>query len=182
MRLSRHAACAALFIACAASAPTRAEVTEASEYGFALSHSFEATVSANEAFDAFARVADWWSPAHTYSRDAARMSLAIEAGGCFCEVWPGGAVKHAEVAQVRERRYVRMLGALGPLQDLGVTQVHDWTVERTDTGSRVTYFTRVSGRPGDGLVELAPIVDGVMAEQMSRLQRFIATGNPDAGP
>ncbi|MEX0600366.1 MAG: hypothetical protein WD205_06975, partial [Rhodothermales bacterium] len=32
-------------------------------------------------------VGRWWSPSHTYSGDAANLSIDARPGGCFCERW-----------------------------------------------------------------------------------------------
>lgn len=169
---------AAATLAAAAAPAARAEVTESSDAGFAIRIAFDTEASAPDAFDALVDVASWWHPDHTYSLDAGNLSLELSPGGCFCEVWDGGATKHAEVVQVRDGAMVRWAGGLGPLQDFGVSQVHDWTVEAIEGGARVSYVTRVGGHGGEGLVEIAPIVDAVMTEQLGRLERYLATGDP----
>lgn len=180
MRRSGLASLGVAALGLAAASAARAEVTEASEDGFVLALSFDAAASPEAAFAALTDVAAWWSPAHTYSGDAANMSLELSPGGCFCEVWDGGATRHGEVVQIRTGRSFRLLGALGPLQDMGASQIQDLSVEPLETGARVSWTTRVSGRPGDGYAEIAPLVDSVLAEQMGRLERYLATGSPDA--
>jgi uncharacterized protein YndB with AHSA1/START domain len=163
----------------ALAAPAAAELTETGEHGFTISHSFEVEVAPATAWAALTDVSAWWDPVHSYSGDAARFSLEPSAGGCFCEIWNGGSVVHAEVLQAHDRALLRLSGALGPLQAMGLSSIHDWTLEPTDIGTRITYTNRVRGWPGDSLDELAPIVDGVQVGQMERLRRYIATGDPD---
>jgi uncharacterized protein YndB with AHSA1/START domain len=159
--------------------PAAAELTEASEQGFTISHTFEVEVAPATAWAALTDISAWWDPAHSYSGEASSFSLEPSAGGCFCEIWNGGSVVHAEVLQAHDRTLLRMSGALGPLQAMGLSSIHDWTLEATRTGTRITYTNRVRGWPGDSLDQLAPIVDGVQVGQMERLQRYIATGEPE---
>ncbi|MGD2133943.1 MAG: hypothetical protein PVI23_14205 [Maricaulaceae bacterium] len=173
MRSLVSAAFAALATAALPAAPASAEVVSADEYGFALSISINTSASPGAAFVALSRFDEWWDPAHTYSGDAANLSIELEPGGCFCEEWGQGAVRHAEVVQVRGEQFIRWTGGLGPLQDLGLVQVHDWSVEQLGVGSRITYSTRVTGHPADGLADLAGIVDAVMTGQMERLEAYI---------
>jgi hypothetical protein len=157
-----------------ASPAAQAEVVRASADGFTLSIAFDTPAPPARAFAALGEIGAWWSSEHTYSGDAANMTLDLTAGGCFCERWDGGSITHATVVQVRNDAVLRLTGGLGPLQELPVSQVHDWTVEAAAEGSRVTYATRVAGAPGDNLGELAPLVDMVMAEQMERLRAYLA--------
>lgn len=185
LRTGMLSASAALALAAAASA----EVTETSEGGFSLLLSFETSATPEEAWAALIAPSAWWSSDHSYSGDAANFSLDVAPGGCFCEVWDGGAVKHGEVVQFRTPSaasggLLRLEGGLGPLQNLAVGQIQDWTIDPIDggalqSGSKVTYRTRVSGRTRDGFDQLAPVVDGVMAEQVGRLERYLANGSPE---
>jgi hypothetical protein len=176
----RDFTCAALTasLALAASAPAHAEVTQSGANGFHLRIAFETPAPPARAFAALGEIGSWWSPGHTYSGDAANMTLALEAGGCFCESWDGGSVEHGRVVQAQEGALLRMTGGLGPLQALAVTQVHDWTVEAAGEGSKVTYATRVSGDAADNLAALAPLVDMVMSEQVGRLEAHLAAEAP----
>ena len=181
---SYRALATAAALSAAAAAPATAEILSADEYGFTLGISIETGLSPDAAFVALSRVEAWWDPDHTYSLNSANLSLEMTAGGCFCENWEGGSIMHATVAQIRGRRHMRWTGGLGPLQDLGVSQVHDWTVEPFGQGSRITYDTRVSGNPSDDLASLAPIVETVMAGQLARLAAYsagFAAGPASAG-
>ena len=63
-----------------------------------------------------ARSAQWWSKDHTYSGDAARMSLQLRPGGCFCETLDGGGgIEHMRVTFVQPGERVVLTGSLGPL-------------------------------------------------------------------
>jgi hypothetical protein len=55
-----------------------------------------------------------------------------------------------------------------------------WALEADGTGTSVELTYAVGGyRPG-GFADLAPIVDGVVREQLLRLKAFVETGKPDA--
>jgi uncharacterized protein YndB with AHSA1/START domain len=169
----------ALVIALVGASSASAEVTEASENGFVISTSFETAATPEQAWIALVTPSAWWSGEHSYSGSAASFSVALTPGGSFCEIWDGGFVKHAEVIQLRDGSFLRLGGGLGPMQDLSAGQIQDWTVEPSGAGAKVSYTTRVSGAPQDGWLELAPAVDGVMALQLGRLERYLATGRPD---
>jgi hypothetical protein len=70
-----------------------------------------------------------------------------------------------------------MIGALGPLQEMGPTGVLTFTVAPHASGAKLTMAYRVSGDPGLGLDALAPLVDGVLNEQFSRLTQYVG-GEP----
>lgn len=179
-RAAAASALAGALAACAWAAGAQAELIETSEHGFTIRYAFTAEAAPEAAYGALIDVAHWWNPEHSYFEGGDAFSLDARAGGCFCETGAEGSVKHAEVVQVFENRSMRWLGALGPLQGMGLSSVHDWTIEPSEDGVVVTYVNRVRGWPGDELEVLAPIVDAVQVDQMQRLERFIATGDPEA--
>ncbi|HEY6513055.1 MAG TPA: hypothetical protein VI032_13805, partial [Burkholderiaceae bacterium] len=122
----------------------------------------------------------WWSGAHTYSGDAANLSLDAQAGGCWCERWgDGNSAQHGQVMLVQPGRTLRVSASLGPLQELAVNGVLTFTIamQETKTILRVTY--RVSGAPDAGLDKLAPAVDQVIGHQFKRLKSLAETGKPE---
>ena len=75
-----------------------AEVVEQRPDGFRLeSRAVIETGTPEAAWAALVRIGDWWSDSHTYSGDASNISIAAEAGGCWCEVWPGGQSEHGRI-------------------------------------------------------------------------------------
>lgn len=154
----------------------QAVVSRASEAGFTLTYAVAAPATPEAAYRALARIDRWWSPAHTYSGDAGALSLRPAAGGCFCERWPGGAVEHARVVAAVPGQTLRLAGAFGPLQQMGVSAALTFAIEETPDGARITADYEVVGRPDQDLAALAPIVDRVLAEQMGRLERYLQTG------
>ena len=72
-----------------AAAPAAAEVVETSSQGFVTQDMAEVAASPMETWLALIRPGEWWNDAHTWSADAANMTLTPQAGGCFCERVPG---------------------------------------------------------------------------------------------
>jgi uncharacterized protein YndB with AHSA1/START domain len=165
--------------------PAHADTTAVSSGGFTSTHRSEIKASPAQAWAAVVQLPRWWSGAHTYSGNAANLSLDAQAGGCFCERWRDSAgashsVQHAQVLQVQDGRLLRLNGALGPLQDMAVVGVLT-IVTSAGTGAeadktflRMTY--RVAGAADAGLDKLAAPVDGVMGEQFRRLRMLVETG------
>lgn len=179
----RFIAAAAAALALFAAAPARAEVAAATPGSFLIEAEAEVAATPQQAWLALTRIQGWWSSAHTYSGDASRLSLDANAGGCWCERWGDGqSVEHGRVVLVAEHegvRTLRVLGGLGPLQELGVNAVLTFTVAPIASGAKMTLTYRVSGDPELGLDQMAPPVDMVLMEQFQRLARYTASGSPD---
>jgi hypothetical protein len=123
--------------------------------------------------DAWARLVSlpsWWSGSHSYSGDAERLSLDAQAGGCWCEIWSGGEVEHGRVVMVMPKQVLRIDGAFGPLQEMGVQGALTFTLSDGASPGRtkLTVDYKVSGSSLSGLDKLAPIVDQVLTEQVTR--------------
>lgn len=159
-----------------------AEVVSAGPGGFSLRETVEAPgVPAPTVWAALADIAKWWDPEHTYSGNAANLSLDPVVRGCFCEklsLYSG--VEHARVVYAQPVKMLRLVGALGPLQELGVSGSMTWEIEAAGSGSRIVLTYNVGGYATRPLSELAPLVDEVLDGQVKRLGRFVTTGNPAA--
>ena len=107
----------------------------------------------------------WWNGEHTYSGNSANLSLALNAGGCFCERVPktGGGIEHLRVAYVEPGERIVMTGSLGPLLFEATAGVMDVKVERIAGGSRVTLDYKVAGFADGDAASLAPVVDACSA-------------------
>jgi uncharacterized protein YndB with AHSA1/START domain len=142
--------------------------------------SYQAGVRAAPAavYTAIGKIGEWWSSEHTYSGDARNLTLEVRAGGCFCERWAAGSVEHGRVILARANETVRFEGALGPLQDMAVSAVMTFQLAPAGEGTRVTVTYRVGGNASHGLDKLAPIVDQVVGEQVTRLVRFVDGPSP----
>ena len=179
MRISLGAGALALLASLASGGgPAQAEVVAAQPAGFEVVEHAHIPAPPERVWAAIAQVGSWWSPTHTYSQDAANLSLKLEPGGCFCERWPGGAVRHMTVVAAMPPHLLRLDGALGPLGGLGVTGHLTFALapEAQGTDLKVTYD--VGGWSRDGLDRVAGPVDQVLGTQVERLARYVATGKP----
>jgi len=180
MNRARNLALAAgLATALAVAGQARAEVTDVGADGFALHESAEIAAAPDVVWPVLTAPSKWWDPEHTYSHDAANLTLDPRAGGCWCETLPGGgSVEHMRVVFAAPGKLLRLKGALGPFQAFadGVMTV---MLSPKDGGSVVQIDYTIFGHRKDGLAPLAPIADRVIAEQLSRLKSQIETGSPD---
>jgi hypothetical protein len=178
-RIRRTAAALAGLVALLGARSAGAEVKQSAADGFLVAHSLQVSTAPAAVFAALGEVGRWWSSRHSWSGSAANLSLALEAGGCFCERWPEGSAEHARVVFARKDRELRLRGALGPLLAMGLDGLLSFELAPAEGGTRLEVSYRISG---DGLHDLAPIapaVDGVIGEQAGRLKRFLETGSPE---
>lgn len=158
--------------------PASAEVVSSSANGLHVRETVQMVVPTDRAYAAFARLPEWWNKAHTYSGDSANLSLGLSPGGCFCErLKDGGGVEHMRVSFIDPGKRVVFTGALGPLLYQATTGVMDLQIERIAGGARVTLDYKAAGFAEGGADKLAPVVDSVLADQMSRYRKF-AVGQP----
>ena len=161
--------------------PSRAEVANAGESGFLLRESAILSVPPGKAYAAMLEVGKWWSADHTYSGDAANLSIEAKPGGCWCERLPsGGGVQHMTVVFLMPGKEARLAGGLGPLQSMGVAGSMDWKFDPAEKGSRVELLYAVGGYAGagPGFKDIAPGVESVLKAQFERYKRYAETGRP----
>ena len=164
-----------LALSLSAAAPASAEVISAGPNGFEVQQVVNLVVPQPSAYAAFGQVGRWWSKDHTYSGDAARMSLQLRAGGCFCEhLDGGGGVEHMRVTYLQPGEQIVLTGSLGPLLYQATAGVMDVRFERIAGGTRVTMNYRAAGFAKSDGDKLAPSVDQVLAEQMKRFRTYAA--------
>ncbi len=179
MRGHRLALLAALAVA--AAAPARAEVVTAAEDRFVVKETAPITAAPPAVWRALtAEIGKWWSPDHTWSGDAANLSLDPRPGGCFCEKLPDGGVRHLQVVYAKPPELLRLEGGLGPLQEQSLSGMMTWKLAVAGEGCALEVVYRVAGAVDGGLTGWAPLVDSVLGLQVQRLQRFIETGSPEA--
>ncbi|MGZ5079489.1 MAG: alpha/beta fold hydrolase [Usitatibacter sp.] len=157
-----------------------AATSNVSKSGFLVTHRGEVKANPPALYAAIAQVGKWWSPAHTYSGDAAKLAMDPRAGGCFCETWGANSVQHARVIQAQPGKMLRLEGSLGPLQEMAVHGVMTFTIDQEGGKTALTLAYRVRGAPDAALDKLAPAVDKMIGEQFLRLVDF-AGGAPAAG-
>lgn len=157
----------------AAALPASADVVRAADDGFQIHLERSSELPSNLQYARLATLSAWWSPAHTYSGDANNLSLSeVAPGGQWIESWEGGEVLHGEVISVMHRdgnHMVRFDASLGPLQSIGVEAVLTISVNASEGGSQVVLDYFVTGASFQELSEIAPVVDGVLTEQINRL-------------
>jgi uncharacterized protein YndB with AHSA1/START domain len=162
---------------CARAAP--AEVTSVGGAGFELRQQVHVAAAPAAVYAALLTPNRWWDSKHTYSGDAGRLTLDARAGGCWCETLAdGGSVQHMRVVYVALGKTLRLQGALGPLQPMGLDGSMTFSVASASSGAgadlTVTYA--VGGYSKDGFEALSKAVDAVIGEQVARLQKFIESG------
>jgi hypothetical protein len=141
----------------------------------------EVPVAPDEAWQVMLQPGRWWSGEHTYSGDARNLSIAAVPGGCFCESIPatgtgglGGAIEHMRVVYVAPSSTLRLNGGLGPLQSEAVTAVLTMTLEPGGDGTKITWDFVVGGYTRSRMTELAPVVDRVVGDQLTRLAAVLS--------
>ena len=166
--------------------PAAAEVVAKSEAGFVSRNAVEVKAAPAEAWQALIAPNQWWNAEHTYSGDAANLYIDPQAGGCFCEKLPAtkdaapgarlGSVQHMQVIYAAPGAALRMSGGLGPLQSEAAQGTLTITLKGTPGGTRIVWEYVVGGYMRYKVDELAPLVDKVMAEQLSRLASKLGGG------
>ena len=144
--------------------------------GFLVKHEVEIGASPQVVYNALGKIDHWWDDEHTWSGAAKNLSLPLEAGGCMCERWESSSVEHARVVVARPGQLLRLHGALGPLQEMGVFGSLDFALRAEGTGTMLTMSYRVSGDSQHGLDKLRGIVGDVLNVQVERLKKYTETG------
>lgn len=175
--------------------PVAAEVTGGGPDSFVSRHEVVVKASPKEVWLALISPASWWTSEHTWSGEAANLSLTPQAGGCFCEKIPEvdepgrftleGSVEHMRVIQAYPERALRMQGALGPLQSEPVTGILTIAISEVEQGTRIVWEYNVGGPMRYELPVIARAVDGVMGRQVNALAKGlgpVAMPKPEAAP
>jgi uncharacterized protein YndB with AHSA1/START domain len=170
---------AALILLSAAAGPASAEIKSVTPTGFEVASAATIAAPPDRVYAALGDVGRWWSPSHTFSRDAANLSLELRAGGCFCErLKNGGSVEHMVAVYAAPGEGLRLRGALGPLQAEGVDGTLGWTLKPAEGGTSVMLSYVVGGYIRGGMEQWAPRVDRVLDEQLQRLKNFVEGTSP----
>ncbi len=174
---------AAAFALIASAAPAAAEVVAADDDSFITRAEAIVEADTKDTWLALISPARWWSAEHTWSADAANLSLTPQAGGCFCERIPEvqddnritleGSVEHMRVIQAYPEVALRMNGALGPLQSEPVTGILTIAISEVEEGTRVVFEYNVGGSMRYPVPSISTAVDGVMTLQLARLAELL---------
>ncbi len=159
--------------------PAVAELTRAADDGFVSRHEVVVEASPKDVWLALIAPAGWWRSEHTWSADAANLTLTPQAGGCFCETIPEvdepgrftlqGSVEHMRVIQAYPETALRMQGALGPLQSEPVTGILTVAISKVEQGTRIVWEYNVGGPMRYEVPVISKAVDGVMGAQLAAL-------------
>lgn len=169
---------ASILLATGLAGSAEAEVKSVGPNGFEVVDAVTIQAPPDQIYGALGKIGQWWSSSHTFSKDAANLSLDLKVGGCFCErLKNGGSVQHLIVVYTAPGEGLRLRGALGPLQLEGVDGTLAWALKAGEGGTTVTQSYVVGGYIRSGMDQWAPKVDGVLHEQLDRLKRF-AEGKP----
>jgi hypothetical protein len=155
-------------------APAAAEVVGVGANGFEIRESVHVAASPDKAYAALLMPSRWWSSEHTFSGSAANLKLEARAGGCWCETLAdGGSVEIMRVVYAAPGKALRLRGALGPFQSMGVEGAMTWSVKSSAAGTDISLTYAVGGYVKDGFDGLSKAADRVLGEQIERLQKLI---------
>ncbi len=163
----------------------QAEVVAQSPAGFVIKLAADTPATKADAWKALITPNKWWSGEHTYTGDAGNLYLDAQATGCFCEKLPKpadapadqrmGSVEHMHVVFADPQRGVlRMVGGLGPLQGEALHGTLTITLKPSAGGTRIEWEYVVGGYMRMNPEQIAPIVDKVLGEQLTRLSAMLA--------
>lgn len=169
-------AASALLASTLFSLPAHGAVKESSDLGFIIERSADVPADAATVWRELLHPGRWWQSAHTWSGNAANMTLDPRAGGCFCEALPQakdmigrGVAEHMRVIQAAPGRMLRMSGALGPMQGEAVHGTMTISLIPAASGMTIKLEYVVGGYMRMKPAQLAPAVDGVLAAQLRSL-------------
>ena len=155
-----------------------AEVVERSADHFVLRYEVGLETTPEDIYGSIGEIGKWWDSAHTYSGDAANLTLPLEVGACFCErLADGTRFEHGRVIAADPETGVLLAAPLGPLKgkttraDLGI----GWSGANRGWTLVMTYVVR-----GEGVGAWADGVDAVMRGQYARLMHFVEYGEAPA--
>jgi len=151
--------------------PSGAAIVGADSHGFEVRTSIDLPVPPAQALATFAQIGSWWSKDHSYSGNAARLSLDLRPGGCWCEALDGGGgVEHMRVVFLEPGKRIVLTGGLGPLLFEATSGVMDVRAVKAPGGSTLSINYRVAGFARGNGTEMAVAVDQVIRTQAERLK------------
>ena len=155
----------------------QADVVSVHENGFQLTISVPVQALPKAVYNNFINHVDkWWDKAHTHSGDSANLSFDNRPGGQLLEKLPeGGFVRHFEIVYLKPQSTIRLRGAMGPLQEHGVTGAMTIQFLPIENGTNVNVTYNVGGYIPGGLKTMkawSPAVNQVITEQFQRLRDY----------
>jgi uncharacterized protein YndB with AHSA1/START domain len=167
----------AIVLMAAQSAAVHAAVTDQQATGFAIEETALIAASPDKVYAALLEPAKWWNPRHTFSGNAANLTLDAKAGGCLCETLPnGGSALHLTVVDVEPGSTLRLRGPMGPFQAEGVESALTFTLKADGIGTALTLDNNAGGYMKGGFGKWPALADGMLSDLVMRLQRYVETG------
>lgn len=161
-----------------AAGAANAAVKQSAPEGFIVEHRLSIAAPPARAWAALGQPGKWWPKEHTWSGDAANLSMDLALGGCFCERWKDGGAEHGRVVMFKREQLLRLNAALGPMQDMAVSGVLSIAIAAKDEGSEAVVTYRVSGTPAHAFDKMATVVDQVIGLQFGGWASYAASAAP----
>ena len=162
---------ASAMLLAAIAGPAAAEVVDRGPHHFLLQFDTPLTATPEAALASVGEVAQWWDPAHTWSGDAANLTLPIQMGACLCEAMPDGTTfQHGRVTSLFPERSIGLHAPLGPLKDLATRAALVFSWSELSGGPALAMVFLVQG---EGVGAYADAVDHVMGVQFSRWAAYL---------
>lgn len=160
--------------------PGYGEVVAVGENGIQIRIVRQASPDPAQVYDKVVHeIGSWWSSDHTWSGDASNLSIDLRRAAMVEALSDGGFCRHMEVVFHQPGSTLRMTGGLGPLQEMGLNGTMTIKTTAKDDKTEIELIYNVSGFSPGGFEQIAPLVDGVLAQQLDRLVRFCDTGSAD---
>lgn len=155
-----------------------AEVKQAASDGAVVEYRYQIAATPQATWDALVHPERWWPSQHTWSGSNTNLQLIAHAGGCFCESWGENSVEHGRVVMSLPGKELRILGALGPLQDMAVTAVLRISLAAKNGGTEAIVTYRMSGDASQKLDGIAPAVNRAIGEQFGAFAALASSTKP----
>lgn len=154
-----------------AASPAVADIVPANGTGFVINDKLVIAAPPVKVWAVLVQPSRWWAKNHTYSGSSANLTLDPRAGGCWCEkLNGGGSVEHMRVVMLAPNETLRLVGALGPLQQGAVAATLTIELKADANGTQLSYSYIAGGYMRPPLETLALPVQGVLAEQFAHLK------------
>ena len=150
-----------------------ADVLDVATNGFAVRETVHVKAAPDAVYDALLHPAPWWNSQHTFSGNAANLTLDARAGGCLCESLPhGGSALHLTVVDIEPGSTVRFRGPMGPFQGQGVDSALTFTLTAEPGGTLLTLDNAVGGYMKGGFDKWSAAADHMLGDLASRLAKY----------
>ena len=169
--------CAVATLLIAANA--KSAVVETAANGFAVEETAHVAATPDKVYVALLHPENWWNSQHTFSGNAANLSLDAKAGGCLCETLPnGGSVQHLAVVALMPGKAIVLRGAMGPFQAQGVDGAMTITLTPKDGGTDLVLDNNYGGYIKGGMGKWPVAADAMLSDLVARLKSYAETGKP----